>query len=261
MNYIDKTTNNGKVVKLKNYKRRAKINRIKRKILLILLLLIILFAILLFAPFMQIKTIKCTGNSRVLTEDIIKSSAINVGDNIIRISKRKIINSIKNASYIKNVVIDRNLPSTVTIKVEECEVYGYVTADKKLIYLDENGKILEIAANKPENNAPELKGVKFHKTEVNKIADFVEKKQLESYKELVKAINSSVFKNLVTAIDLTDTKTVSFTVNNTMKVIVGDMDNLDYKINHLAAETYKSSEVTIAVMDLRYGNTAIIKSK
>ena len=131
MEFVNKKTKDGKIVKLKNYKRRAMINKIKRRILLILLVLIVLIFILLYAPFMKIKKINCYGNKQVMAEDIISTSNICIGNNIFRINKNKATESIVNNPYINKVTITRKLPSTININVEECQVYAYVKTGNK----------------------------------------------------------------------------------------------------------------------------------
>lgn len=262
MKYVDKTSKDGKVVKLKNYKRRARINRIKRKLLLLLLLLIILAIILLFAPFMQIRKITCKGNTQISYEEIVKLSKINIGDNIIRINKNKAIDAIiNNIPYIKSVEIDRKFPSTLNIKIVECQIHAYIEQDSKYFYMDEDGKILEITDKLPENKVPSLTGVGIKNAIVNETADLKNPEQLECYKLIVNTLENSRFRAMVTDIDVTDTNKTSFTVNKTLKIILGDTQDLDYKINHKAAEAYNSTELTMTEMDLRFKDQAVIKSK
>lgn len=259
MEYVNKKTHSGKIVKLKDYKRRAKINRIKRKLLLISLLLIILMFILLFAPFMQIKKINCIGNSRISSEDIIASSKINIGDNIIRISKKGAIDGIDDLAYVKKVEIDRKFPSTLNIKIVECQVYACVPFNDSFLYLDEEGKILETAVDKPETVVPVITGVNLTNATVNTIVAFDNQTQLDCYKALIQTLSNSRFSGIVTKIDLSSTKDITITVNDSQDIIVGDIQNLDYKINYLAAEVYDLPQNNKTdTMDLRYGNVNLI---
>lgn len=261
MEYISKKTHSGKVVKLKNYKRRAKINKLKRKLLLILLLLIILIIILLFAPFMQIRKINCIGNNKVSAEDIIASSNIKNGDNIIRINKKKAIDGIDDISYVKNVKIERKFPSTINIKIVECQVYSYIPINDQFLYLDEDGKILETAVTPPDITVPVISGVNITNSTPNTVIGFDNQLQVDSYKTLIRILSNSRFGGIVTEINLLNTNEIMFTVNETFDVIVGDTENLDYKINILAAEVYDSPQNTkTAELDLRFGN-AILKQK
>ena len=141
MKYITKKDKDGKVIKLKNYKRRAKINKIKRKCLLISFLLIVLLIIICYTPILQVRKITCKGNKLISSEEIIAASQIMLGDNMVRTSKNKAIDNIDNISYIKNAEITKKFPSTIEIKVVECKIHSYVEINKKYIYLNDEGKI------------------------------------------------------------------------------------------------------------------------
>lgn len=244
MKYITKKNDDGKVVKLKNYKRRAKINKIKRKLLLISLLLIILMIILLFAPFMQIRHINCTGNSKVTSEEIISASNIKTGDNIIRTGKGKAIDSIENIPYVKSAEIIKKYPSTINIKITECQVYSYIEKNKEFIYLDETGKVLEISDKKPEDKVPVLENLKITENNVNDVIGFENSGHIFIYKALIQTLENSTFAGMVTAIDISDVNKIKFTVNENFTVVLGDIYNLNYKINIMASNAYNSPEST-----------------
>ena len=258
MEYISKKTNSGKVVKLKNYKRRAKINKIKRKLLLLLLLLIILIVILLFAPFMQIKKINCIGNSKITTDEIIASSSIKKGDNIIRLSKKKAKDGINDLAYIKNVEIEKKLPSTINIKVVEAQVCAYIPIDDKFLYLDEEGKILETAITPPEGVVPVITGANITNSTPNTVIGLDNQEQIEDYKALVQVLLNSKFKGMITKIDLASTSKITFTINDKLNVIVGDTDNLDYKVNTMTAGVYDlAKDNQKGTLDLRFGYASL----
>ena len=94
MKYVDKTTTGGKVVKLKDYKKRARRNKIRRKLLLICLIIVVIVLILTHAPFMKISKINCFGNEKISSEDIISTSKICKGNNIFRVNKNKAIENL-----------------------------------------------------------------------------------------------------------------------------------------------------------------------
>lgn len=262
MGYVSKTTKDGKVVKLKNYKRRVKINRIKRKLFLVMFLLIILAIILLFAPFMQIKKINCSGNAVVQTDEIISSSKIVVGDNIFRINKKRAIDSIDDNPYIKTVKIDRKLPSTINILVEECQVRAYIEKNKQYIYIDENGKVLEISDKLPPKNIPVIKGVNVTKCDVNEVVEFKNANQIDNLKSIISEVLESEFNGLVTTIDIKDEKNNKIIVNDKLEIILGNAENLEYKINYMAKGAYESlGHKGTGTLDVSYGSKAVYKEK
>ena len=255
MKYINKKKDNGKVVKLKNYKRRAKINKLKRKLLLLSLIIIILVLILLFTPLLQLKKINCTGNSKIPLDEIIEASKIKIGDNLIRTSKNKVIDSINDIPYIKSVEVIKKIPSTINIKIVECKVHSYVVVNKKYIYLDEEGKVLEISDKLPEKGRALLVAGKVKSYEVNQIIDFENNSYIDTYKTLVQMLDDSVFSGMITNIDVADASNLSFTVNEEFKVVLGDISNLDYKINILATDVYNSPESTkTGIIEIIGGN-------
>ena len=262
MKLVDKTTESGKIVKLNDYKKRARRNRIKRKMLLFFLIFVVLLTILLYAPFMKIKTINCIGNEKISAEEIIASSNICKGNNIFRINKNKAQKNIKNISYIKSVSIDRKLLNSININVEECVTRAYILNGKEYVYIDETGKILEISTTPPETPASIVNGVKLNNKNLNEICEFKNKKQLECLTELLSMISNSRFNGLTTSIDVTDVNHIKFVVNDNLDIIIGNTDNLDYKINFMASGAYDNLGANRGgILDVSYGSSAIFKEK
>ncbi len=262
MEYINKETRDGKIVKLKNYKRRALINRIKRRLFIALFIIIILIIVLLNAPFMQIKMINCVGNRFVTSEEIVKSSQIYKGNNILRINKSKSIDLIKTNPYIKNVIITRKLPSTININVEECQVCAYIKHGNKYLYIDNESKVLEINSVPPKNKIPLISGVTVTKSNVNEIVGLKNEIQLQYIKGILNSISNSNFMGMVTLIDVKNTEKSKFIVNNNLEIIIGNDENLEYKINFLAESAYDSlGENQAGYLDVSHGGKAIFKEK
>ena len=260
MKYVDKTTTGGKVVKLKDYKKRARRNRIRRKTLLICFIIVVIVLILTHAPFMKISKINCYGNEIVSSEDIISSSKICKGNNIFRVNKNKAIDNIKELPYIKDVVIRRKLPSTMNINVTESVVSSYINMKNTYVYLDDEGKILEKSDVPPQNVCPILNGVTLTEHVVNRPAVFKNNNQFNVYKEIISIINNSKFVGKITLIDIKDTKDIKITVNNSLQIIIGDTDNLDYKVNFLASGAYDSiGDNRTGSLDVSHGNNAVYK--
>lgn len=260
MKYINKTTENGKVVKIKNYKKRAKINKIKRKMLLFFLLVLTVTIVLTYAPFMKITKINCAGNEKLTSEDIISASKICIGNNIFRVNKNKAINNIKTIPYIKEVSIKRRLPSTMNITVTENRVYSYINLDNMYIYIDDTGKILEESEIPPETSCPILSGVKVKTHKVNKVIELKNSNQVKSYADLMKVFGNSNFSDKITLINIENLNDIRVTINNSLEIIIGNTDNLDYKINFLASGAYVNiGDNRSGTLDVSYGSNAVYK--
>lgn len=260
MRYIDKTTKSGKVVKLKNYKKRVRRNRLKRKLALFLLIFIALAVFFTNVPFMRVKNIYCYGNSKVASEELISASGFCIGNNIIRVNKSKALDEIAKLPYVKTVKIRRKLPSRINIAITECDVAAYAKLGDTYIYIDDEGKVLQESDVPPETASCVLSGVNVTKHEVSKIISFKNEKQILAYSTLVKALNKSDFTGSVTIIDLTDTQNLKFSVNNSIEVIIGTTEDLDYKIDFLAYGAYSNiGPGRSGTLDVSSGTSAVFK--
>lgn len=260
MKYIDKTTKSGKVVKLKNYKKRARRNRIKRRLALFLLIFIAFAVFFTNVPFMRVKNIYCYGNSKVTSDELVSASGFCIGNNIIRVNKAKALDEIAKLPYVKTVKIRRKLPSRINIAITECDVAAYAKLGDTYIYIDEDGKVLQESDVPPETASCVLSGVNVTKHVPGQIISFKNEKQIAAYSTLVKALNKSGFNGIVTIIDLTDTQNLKFSVNNSLEVIVGTTEDLDYKIDFLAFGAYSNiGPNRTGTVDVSYGSSAVFK--
>ena len=150
-----KTTPQKKVTPNKN--NNSKINNIKKKkkkvsiIPKIAVLFLIIIAIGIFAfisPIFNIKAIEVNGNNKIDKDTVISLSGVNIGKNIFQVSKKQVINSIKENQYINNVEVKRKLPGTLELKVEERKIAYQVKIINSYVYIDYQGYILEVSAKK-----------------------------------------------------------------------------------------------------------------
>ena len=125
----------------------------------ILLLLLILIGVAIFAfvsPLFNIQKIEVTGNEKVDSSTVISLSGVFEGKNIFQISKKNVINNIKENTYINNAKIKRKLPGTLQINVEERKVAYQVKVINSYVYIDYQGYILEVASK--AENVPIIEG-------------------------------------------------------------------------------------------------------
>ena len=260
MKYIDKTTKNGKVVKLKNYKKRVRRNKFRRRAVLIIIIFAALAAFLMHAPFMRIKKINCYGNITIPSEQLVKASGFCIGNNIIRVNKPKALRSIAQLPYVKTVKIRRKFPSGINIAVTESSVASYAKLKDTYIYIDEDGKVLEESNVPPETTGCVLSGVTVKEHKIGEVIQFKKDGQFEAYTSLVKEINKSDFAGKVTIIELADINNIKFSVNNRLEIMIGDIENLEYKVNFLASGAYANiGDGRSGTIDVRYGTNATFK--
>ncbi len=119
-----------KQIKLKVKKRKIKIKRI----IFCLVTLLVIILVCYISLKIPVKNIYVVGNNYVSDKEIITLSGLNDYPSFLRISKRKIINNLKENIYIKDVRIEKKLPSKIFIYVEEKKIICIY--DGKILFED-----------------------------------------------------------------------------------------------------------------------------
>ena len=127
-------------------KKKNKGKKIKSKIFILILLIIGIGIFALVSPIFNIDEIKVIGNEKVESETIESLSGIDKGKNIFQISKKNIVNDIKENSYINSVQVKRRLPGTIELDIEERKVAYQVKVLNSYVYIDYKGYILEVSS-------------------------------------------------------------------------------------------------------------------
>jgi cell division protein FtsQ len=216
----------------KRHRKRKKREK-RRKILLNFILLLFVFILLyLFAfktDFFTIKNIEIVGNKKLSNDAILNVSMCVKGENIFKINKNYCQDSINSLAYIKGVEIERRLPSTIKIKVKEREEVAAIPYIGALVYIDEEGCILNIEEKSGEINLPQIFGLDL----VNlKIGDFLFKGEEEKLDFLRIGKSNNTLKQMK-YINFSSEENTMLELKNNIKVAFGPLDNVKYKLSFL----------------------------
>ena len=141
--------------KPKQKKKRRKSSIISKIILLFLLIIGVgIFAFI--SPLFNIEKIEVNGNKKIDSSTVISLSGVVTGKNIFQISKKQVIEGVKENPYINSVSIKRKLPGTLLIEVKEREVAYQIKVINSYVYVDYQGYILEVSSK--EDKVPIIEG-------------------------------------------------------------------------------------------------------
>lgn len=143
--------------------RRKRQKRIQYSIITVLILLILIILLYMFSPLSKVSHVNVEGNKHVSTSKIKNELNIKSNTRMYTFSKRKAIDKLKEDPLIKDVDIDKQLPNTLNVSVQENSVLGLVKQKNKYIPLLENGKFLKDTSNAKVSNVPILDGFKGEK--------------------------------------------------------------------------------------------------
>lgn len=197
----------------------------------------LLFAILtalLFTPAFNIRAVTVTGNSALTAEQIVKSSGITTGRNILRVNSNAAEKSLEKIPMIKNADILLKFPSTVEIAVEECARAAYIKYMDKYICIDKSGKILEVVKTAENANLIIVTGVSPTEFIAGKSLVLKDADKLEALKSLLSEIEEAVYlPNAVKSIDFSDKNKITMVMDNEIIVNMGKNESLQYKMAYL----------------------------
>lgn len=125
---------------------RRKKNRRKKIIIRAILGIVFLCAGIIFAltMFFNISEITVTGDAVYSADDVVNSSEVNIGDNLIFVSKKKISEKITTElPYVGTVKIKRHLPTGLELVITKTDAVFAVALDGCYTLLNKDGKVLE----------------------------------------------------------------------------------------------------------------------
>lgn len=153
-----------KIVSIEDHLPKLKEERKKRanrRLILYLSILFFLISIIVYlqSPLSHVRNIQVTGNTLVSESEIKKQSGLSEDTNIWTINQVEIEQNLKNNYLIiESVAVNRKLPWTVEIEVEEYDRVGYVKDEFYYPVLG-TGEILEqLKQNRYYGDAPLLAG-------------------------------------------------------------------------------------------------------
>lgn len=210
-------------------KRKKKQKAIKWILILALLIVAILCA--MYSPLFNIKKIEVQGNEIISKNEIISLSQIQLEENTFKLNKSQIKKQIKENAYVQSVIIVRNLPSEIVIKVEERKPAYLLEYAGSYIVIDKQGYMLEIKNEKM--NLPVIQGA-VTSTEEFKVGNRLCTEDLEKLAEILRIVEIAQVNDIytiITGIDIENAENIKLIFESEDKVAyLGDSSNMNTKI-------------------------------
>lgn len=220
-----------RIINRTNQRRRK--NKRKKIIIRVILCLVFLCAGIIFAltMFFNISDITVTGDAVYSTDEVVNSSGVSNGDNLIFISKNKINEKITTElPYVGSVKIKRHLPTELELVIEKTEAVYAVVSNGYYTLLNENGKVLETDLEYVGDNIILLNLGEITSLEVGKTVNAGET-VLEKLASIRTACNENGIDS-ITSIDLSDIYNIKLVYQGRITLELGETDknNLPKKL-------------------------------
>ena len=204
------------------------------KILCGAILFVAALVLLLSSRIFDIKEINVNGISKLTKEEVISISQIPINTNIFALNKLKAKYRLLENSYIEDVYIKREYPSTITINIKEKVPTFMIQFANSYIYLNNQGYMLEVYTEALP--LPTLLGIKTDLSNV-KPGKRLDVEDLKKFNKLIQIMDISrnfELDTLITRIDITDTSNYTVYIDSEGKTVyLGDAVDLNTKILHL----------------------------
>lgn len=144
----------------KRRQRRKRQKTIQYIVITALILSIILFLLYMFTPISRIANVTIKGNHNVSTSEINKQLNANSGERMYTFSNSKAKAKLKDNPLIKNVDIQKHLPNTLSVTIEENQVVGMIKDKDDYIPILEGNTELKNYKGQLTDRGPIIEGFK-----------------------------------------------------------------------------------------------------
>ncbi len=237
-------SNNERIIKRTNQRRQ----KIRRKKIIIRSLVGIVFLcvgiILALTLFFNINKIVVSGDKVYSEKEVVDASEINMGDNLIFLSKEEINNEItKELPYVGAVKIKRRLPSTLEIVITKTEAYMATAQDGYYILLDKNGKVLEKDLEIIDENIILVNLGEINSVEIGETISLKEEKTFKKLSDVLTECENVGIRE-ITSINISDIYNIKLVYQGRITLELGETDenNLNSKLALGKAAIEKQNE-------------------
>lgn len=223
-----------KQLRKNNLKQGASSNNIISKVIITIIIMIVAIVLIFASGAFNVSEIIVEGNSSISDEQIISFSGIEIETNLFAISKKDVVNKLKENSYIDDVEIKRNLPNKIKIIVDERQAEYVLQLANSYVYIDTHGHVLQISNNKP--NVPIILGFTTDLSNIkeNDTLDDTDLKKMNMIIKIMDTARNNDIANLITKIDVSNEKNYTIYLETQGKVAyLGDGQELNTRFLYI----------------------------
>ena len=212
------------------HKKNAERRSYKAFFIFLLLFSITTVITLSLTVFFLVTDIVVEGNTHYSSEKIVEMSGLQVEENIFRINKKEAQEKIeKNMPYIYALRIERRLPTTIAIVVEEISPVCAIDGGSNEILLDIHGRALEVVPNLSRGSFPAVVGSDVETIYLGQ-AVFSSEWLQKNYALMLQTLMQADLLGKITQIDIENAHDLSFVYEDRIKVFLGDNTIFEDKI-------------------------------
>lgn len=201
----------------------------------VMIIVVSLFGLLIFAllsifVFFKVDNIEIVGDTIYSKDEIVKVCEYNLGDNLFFLSiTDKEEKLTKELPYIASADIERKIPGTIIINLEEAKPGAVFKKDGQYVRVDDQGKILEINAENWLDNM-QIIGAEIENPVASQKVSITDSKKNADFYEILAALTEYGSPEQIDWMDLTDVQNITMMYQSRIYMVLGNSSKLSYKI-------------------------------
>lgn len=202
------------------------------------LALVVAAVVMALILFFRVETIRIEGEVHYSEQEILQASGLEKGDNMYLLNKAKAADRVTGTlPYVRNVRINRELPSTLVIEVRESPVAGILITAEGDWVLNAEGKIMEAREGTEVYENAVIDGVTLRDPIVGKkaVTDEDDSYRFEEMLRLLQELETKGLLDKVQAIHLGESDMMTMEYENRFVVCLPWGADYEYKLRGLEA--------------------------
>lgn len=255
------------------YTQPAAFSRDRLLIQLLTVTAVVAALVLGMSVFFKVGTITVAGAETYSAWAIREASGISEGDNLLTFSKAKAGARIQaELAYVDDVRIGIKLPDTVIIYIEELDVsYAMESTQGDWWLINSEGRVVEQITASAAGNHTQVLGVRLEEPRVGNTAEAADEvpqetlasgelvplsvtgaQRLSSALQILKALEANDIVGQAASVDVTSLEDVTLWYGSRYEVLLGDTDNMEYKIACMNDAILELSEYQSGILDISF---------
>ena len=204
------------------------------------------------AIFFKVGRIEVQGNTIYSSEKIMEASGLEIGDNLLTVSRARVGGNVKAAlPYVDQVSVGRVLPDTVVICVKESQIAFAAGTDTNTVWLiSPSGKALERIDASLQEDYPQILGVTLNNPTAGQTVTAVNQTALDAVLSLFAELDGTGILEHTAAVNVEKEYDMILQYDDRYEIDLGSTDRLAYKVQYLQAILAQLSDFQAGTIDL-----------
>ncbi|AKL95623.1 cell division septal protein [Clostridium aceticum] len=256
---------------IKNKREKQRLKNIRkrkiRKFLTAFFFIIVFFLwgvyFLLQSDLLNLKKVEIRGNNILTVEEITSAGQLSINRNIFQYKLADIEKNIQSHPLIKEVTLQRKLPSSIVIELKERDKYAIIPYMGSYIYIDQDKVVLQVSESYLAEDLILITGVEFQSFNLGDQVDISKEHLLDVAMELVEASKVVGIGEIISEINIEPEDYIKLVTFDGIEVLIGNKTDLAYTVLSLkeVLTNLYTRNLKNVIVDMRYKGQISIRNR